>query len=67
MPSVSEHEALTIRPMVAADAAAVAAMARELAAALDDPEPVLDPNDLMRDGTGPERWFDAWWPRSMAD
>jgi GNAT superfamily N-acetyltransferase len=34
-------------------------LARELAAALDDPEPVLDPNDLMRDGTGPERWFDC--------
>ena len=59
MPHVSEYEALTIRPMATADAAAVAAMARELAAALDDPEPVLDPNDLRRDGTGPERWFDC--------
>ncbi len=38
--------------------AVVAAMARELAAALDDPEPVLDPDDLARDGLGPERWFD---------
>ncbi|HET8919134.1 MAG TPA: GNAT family N-acetyltransferase [Xanthobacteraceae bacterium] len=45
--------------MAAGDAAAVAEMARELAVALDDPEPVLDPNDLMRDGTGPERWFDC--------
>jgi GNAT superfamily N-acetyltransferase len=34
-------------------------MARELAAALDDPDPVLDPNDLVRDGIGPERWFDC--------
>jgi GNAT superfamily N-acetyltransferase len=34
-------------------------MARELAAALADPEPALDPNDLMRDGTGPDRWFDC--------
>jgi hypothetical protein len=35
-------------------------MARELAAALDDPDPVLDPNDLVRDGIGPERWFDCF-------
>ncbi len=44
--------------MATADAAVVAAMARELAAALDDPEPVLDPDNLARDGLGPERWFD---------
>src|SRR5579864_6664529 len=59
MPSASEYGDLTIRPMVTGDAAAVAAMARELAAALDDPDPVLDPSDLVRDGTGPERWFDC--------
>jgi len=34
-------------------------MARELAAVLEDPEPTLDPNDLVRDGIGPERWFDC--------
>lgn len=45
--------------MATADAAAVAEMARELAAALDDPEPILDPDDLVRDGMGPERWFDC--------
>jgi GNAT superfamily N-acetyltransferase len=45
--------------MVARDAAAVAEMARELAAGLNDPVPSLDPNDLVRDGTGPERWFDC--------
>jgi GNAT superfamily N-acetyltransferase len=59
MPSVSEYGQLTIRPMAAGDAAAVAEMARKLAAALDDPDPVLDPNDLMRDGIGSERWFDC--------
>jgi GNAT superfamily N-acetyltransferase len=56
---VSEHEQLTIRPMASGDAAAVAEMARELAAILDDPDPALDPNDLARDGIGPERWFDC--------
>jgi GNAT superfamily N-acetyltransferase len=45
--------------MEAADADVVAAMARELAAALDDPAPVLSPSDLLRDGMGPERWFDC--------
>ena len=59
MPNASEHEQLTIRPMAAADAAAIAEMARELAAVLDDPEPALDPSDLVRDGAGPERWFDC--------
>jgi GNAT superfamily N-acetyltransferase len=59
MQSVSEHERLTIRPMAAGDAAVVAEMARELAAALDDPEPVLKPGDLVRDGMGSERWFDC--------
>lgn len=56
---MSEHVKLTIRPMASGDAAAVAEMARELAAILDDPKPALDPNDLARDGIGPERWFDC--------
>lgn len=59
MPSASEYADLTIRLMATEDAAAVAEMARELAAVSDDPEPVLDPNDLVRDGMGPERWFDC--------
>ena len=59
MPSAHEYGQLTIRPMTATDAAAVAAMARELAAALHDPDPMLDPHDLVRDGTGPDRWFDC--------
>jgi GNAT superfamily N-acetyltransferase len=45
--------------MQAEDASAVAEMARELAVAVDDPEPILDANDLVRDGTGAERWFDC--------
>ena len=45
--------------MTRRDAAVVAQMARELAAVLQDPEPALDPNDLVRDGIGPERWFDC--------
>jgi GNAT superfamily N-acetyltransferase len=59
MPAASAHVELIIRPMVRGDAAAVAEMARELAAALDDPEPALDPNDLVHDGIGPERWFEC--------
>ena len=56
---MSEYGELVIRPMATEDAAVVAEMARELAAALDDPDPVLDPNDIVRDGMGPERWFDG--------
>jgi hypothetical protein len=59
MPAASANVELTIRPMASGDTVAVAEMARELAAVLDDPEPALDPNDLARDGTGPERWFDC--------
>lgn len=50
---------VTIRPMRAEDAAAVAEMARGLAVAVNDPEPTLDASDLVRDGMGPERWFDC--------
>jgi GNAT superfamily N-acetyltransferase len=56
---MSAYGQVTIRPMAAEDAAAVAQMARELAAAVADPEPVLDARDLVRDGTGPDRWFDC--------
>ncbi len=59
MPNMSEHERLTTRLMAASDAVVIAEMARELAAALGDPEPALDPDDLARDGMGPERWFDC--------
>jgi GNAT superfamily N-acetyltransferase len=49
----------TIRAMRPEDAAGVIDMARHLAAAVGDPEPELTAADLMRDGTGPERWFDC--------
>jgi GNAT superfamily N-acetyltransferase len=54
-----EHGKVTVRPMAIGDAAAVAQMARELAVAVADPEPVLDARDLVRDGAGPDRWFDC--------
>ena len=56
---MNEPDAIIIRPMQAEDAAPIVEMARELAAAVDDPEPVLDADDLVRDGTGAERWFDC--------
>jgi GNAT superfamily N-acetyltransferase len=48
-----------VRAMRPQDAADIVAMARELAAAVEDPEPKLTQADLMRDGAGPERWFDC--------
>ena len=59
MPRTHEHGKLIIRPMEAGDAAVVVEMARELAAALDDAEPVLQPSDLVRDGIEPDRWFEC--------
>ena len=44
--------------MTRQDATAVARL-RELAAVLEGSEPALDPNDLVRDGIGPKRWFDC--------
>jgi GNAT superfamily N-acetyltransferase len=49
----------SIRAMHPEDAAGVIDMARQLAAAVGDPEPELTEGDLLRDGTGPERWFDC--------
>jgi GNAT superfamily N-acetyltransferase len=48
-----------IRPMRVEDAARIIDMARELAAAVGDPEPNILEADLIRDGSGPERWFDC--------
>ncbi len=51
---------VTVRPMSASDVAIVAEMARELAAALDDPKPPIEPSHLIRDGlSGPTRWFEC--------
>ena len=56
---VNAPNAITIRPMRLEDAAAVAELARELAAVVEDPEPALNASDLVRDGVGPDRWFDC--------
>jgi GNAT superfamily N-acetyltransferase len=57
--SMTEIDHPTVRAMHPRDAAAIIDMARELAAAVGDPEPRLTEADLLRDGTGPERWFDC--------
>jgi len=49
-----------IRPMQAGDGTRLVALARELAAAVDDPEPRIGEADIVRDGLGPERWFDCF-------
>jgi GNAT superfamily N-acetyltransferase len=48
-----------VRAMRPEDAADVVEMARALAAAVGDTEPNLVESDLIRDGSGPERWFDC--------
>jgi GNAT superfamily N-acetyltransferase len=48
-----------VRAMRPEDAADVVVMARALAAAVGDAEPNLVESDLIRDGSGPERWFDC--------
>lgn len=42
------------------DASGIVEMARELALALQDPQPPTTAEALLRDGLGPERWFDCW-------
>jgi GNAT superfamily N-acetyltransferase len=52
-------DGVTVRPMRAHDAAEVVEMAGELAAAIGDPASPISESDLIRDGFGPERWFDG--------
>jgi GNAT superfamily N-acetyltransferase len=54
-----ENRRPIIRGLRPQDAAEIVHMARELAAAVGDPEPRLAAADLIRDGAGPERWFDC--------
>jgi diamine N-acetyltransferase len=49
----------TVRAMRPQDAGAVVAMACALAAAVGDPAPRLAAADLIREGSGPQRWFDC--------
>jgi GNAT superfamily N-acetyltransferase len=56
---MSKNHHPIIRGVRPQDAAEVVAMARELAAAVGDPEPRLAGADFIRDGAGPERWFDC--------
>lgn len=52
---------VTVRPMrTREDAAEIVDMARELALAVQDPRPPITAESLLRDGLGPERWFDCW-------
>jgi GNAT superfamily N-acetyltransferase len=56
---MAETHHVTVRPMRSEDAPDVVSMASELAAAVDDPAPALSESDLIRNGFGPERWFDC--------
>ncbi len=48
-----------VRTALPSDAEVVVAMAAELAAALQDPTPDLNAARFVRDGFGPERWFEC--------
>lgn len=50
---------MIVRAMREDDAPEIIAMARALAAAVDDPEPPLTTTELIAIGFGPERWFDC--------
>jgi GNAT superfamily N-acetyltransferase len=56
---MSANQRLFVRAMQTENASAVLSMAHALAAAVGDPEPKLTAADLIRDGLGPERWFDC--------
>jgi len=56
---VAMMQDLIVRPMRPEDAPDVITMACALAAAVDDPKPPLTLADLIRDGTGPQPWFDC--------
>jgi GNAT superfamily N-acetyltransferase len=48
-----------VRNAQPADAELVVAMAAELAAAVEDPAPDFDAARFVRDGFGPDRWFEC--------
>ena len=51
---------LRVRLAEPADAEAIVAMARRLAAVVDDPPPDVDRARLVRDATGPRPWFECF-------
>jgi GNAT superfamily N-acetyltransferase len=57
--SASTTQKLPPDPTVEEIPTGVIEMARQLAAAVGDPEPSLAEADLLRDGSGPQRWFDC--------
>lgn len=48
-----------VRTALPSDAEVVVAMAAELAAAVEDPAPDFDTTRFVRDGFGPDRWFEC--------
>jgi GNAT superfamily N-acetyltransferase len=48
-----------VRAALPADAEVIAVMAAELAAAVEDPRPDFDAARFIRDGFGPDRWFEC--------
>jgi GNAT superfamily N-acetyltransferase len=50
---------IVVRFATPADSEAIVAMARELAAAVDDPPPPIDVDRLLGAAFGPERWCDC--------
>jgi GNAT superfamily N-acetyltransferase len=56
---MSQHDRPIIRLMRTGDAARIIAMACELAAAVGDPVPRFVESDFIRDGCGPDRWFNC--------
>ena len=48
-----------VRAATPSDAEVVIRMAGELAAAVEDPAPGLDAQGFVRDGFGPDRWFEC--------
>jgi GNAT superfamily N-acetyltransferase len=49
-----------VRTALPSDADVVVAMAAELAAAVEDPTPNLNAARFVRDGFGPDRWFECF-------
>jgi len=59
-PKTSGADSLVIRPMIAGDGEAVARLAREMALALAEPDPMLAAKDLRETGFGAEPWFEGF-------